>query len=83
MDAQLYKNLTGILMDKTESEVKEYINAHLSEFPESVREDIVLGFFEESLLTLVEGGKAVDDFRENGLKIAEDLIRQKGLLATS
>lgn len=80
MNDQLYKNLKDILSNKTESEVREYVVKHFSEFPEDMQGDIVSGFFEEGLLKVEEKNQAIGDLQEKGLMIAEGLIGEKKLL---
>lgn len=80
MNTQLYKNLTDILNNKTESEAKEYILKHFSEFPEDMQGSIITGFFEEGLLKLAEKNEAISDLQEKGLTKIEELIKEKKLL---
>ncbi|MBM2817766.1 MAG: hypothetical protein HW401_356 [Parcubacteria group bacterium] len=80
MNDQLYKNLKDILSNKTESEVKEYVIKHFSEFPENMQGDIARDFFEEGLLKVAEKNQAISDLQEKGLTIAGGLIEEKKLL---
>lgn len=80
MNTQLYKNLTDILSNKTESEAKEYVLKHFSELPEDTQGKIITGFFEEGLLKLAEKNETISDLQEKGLKKTEELIKEKKLL---
>lgn len=77
MNNQLYKNITDVLNNKNESEVKEYILKHFSEFPEDIQGNIIMGFFEEGLSKVTERNQIIDNLQERGLKMIDVLIKEK------
>lgn len=77
MNTQLYKNLTDILSNKTESEAKEYVLKHFSEFSEDIQGNIITGFFEEGLLKITKRNQIIDNLQERGLKMINELVKEK------
>lgn len=77
MNDQLNKNLKDILSNKTESEAREYVVKHFSEFTEDMQRVIATGFFEEGLLRLADKNQTINDMQEKGLKMIDALIKEK------
>lgn len=77
---ELYTELMNLIEAGDEAVAREFLTAHLTEFPEEVQNKIAFAFFEESVLNQVEEESAIREFQEEGIETMSQLKKlKKGL----
>jgi len=76
----LYEKFVAIMGEGDEAKAKEFLTSHFNEFPKKVREEIMLGFFEEALQDRAKDDSALAEFESQSVKAAQTLERTKSAL---
>ena len=76
----LYAQLRDIMDNGTEEGARTFLLEHMNEFPEDLREKVVLALFEDGLKEAAANQSAVEDFKQEGVEIANELATGKRIL---
>ena len=76
----LYAQFADIMNNGTEEGARAFLLEHMNEFPEDLREKVVLALFEEGLHEAAANKAAVEEFQREGIEIAHELEKGKRVL---
>ena len=76
----LYAQFREILNTGTEEQAQKFLTDHMKEFPEDMQQTITLALFENGINEAAENQKAVEDFKQEGIEIADELEKGKRIL---
>ena len=76
----LYAQFRDIMDNGTEEGARTFLFEHMNEFPEDLREKVVLALFEEGLAEAAANKAAVEEFQREGIEIVNELEKGKRIL---
>jgi hypothetical protein len=76
----LYAQFREILDTGTEEQAQKFLTDHMGEFPEDMQQTITLALFENGLNEAAESQVAVDNFKQEGIEIIDELEKGKRIL---
>ena len=76
----LYAQFRDIMDNGTEEGARTFLLEHMNEFPEDLREKVVLALFEDGLKEAAANQSVVEDFKQEGVEIVNELETGKRIL---